>query len=632
VSSFQFAALRESISDRRELAVRLKTIFTIREHPLIERIILRNFKSFREQVFELQDHVVLAGPNNSGKSTLLQAIAVWNLALRKWLEKRGKSSARQRTGVGITRRDFTAIPLREMNLLWTDTSTSLRQEEAEAAGHRQGYPRSMSIELQCRDASGPWSLGFDFHYQNAEMISVKPMAGHLNLISDFVPKTAESESEQAPSPLRKFNVVHVPAFSGIGAEETVLTRDYQDYLVGQGKPGDIVRNLLKEVFEKDKERWNNLVKDIRTIFTYELLPPEFEGRPFIVCEYLKQVPSNGKRSGIPRLDIATAGSGFHQVLMLLAFLYARDGSVLLLDEPDAHLHVILQDQIYMRLRKVAAERQSQLIVASHSEVIISGTSPANVTSFYRKPHVLVADVEREQVREALKRLTSLDLLLADSAKGFLYLEGETDFRLLKAWATVLEHPVANWFNAGQSGPAWQDMRGRNPREAKAHFFALKAIRPDIKGLILLDGDNRAPERELRSDGLRVHTWPRYEAESYLLHPATLERFIVNRTKANGDPAIFGVGDANKGLKYLRDQLPPVFFTNVFENSLFLISEPASKTLLPGFFAAIGMATFRKTDYFLVAEQMQPDEIHPDVIAVLDQIAEALMANEGIEDH
>ena len=204
-------------------------------------------KRFRSEDFSLQDHVVLAGPNNAGKSTLLQAIAVWHLALRKWLDKRGKSAARQRTGVGVTRRDFTAIPLREMNLLWTDTSTSLRKEEAEAAGQKQGYPRTMLIELNCRDDLGVWTLGYEFHYANAEMISVKPVADQVDSLDRA----------------RDFNVVHVPAFSGIGAEETVLIRDYQDYLVGQGKPGDIVRNLLKEVWEKDRSRWNALVEDIR---------------------------------------------------------------------------------------------------------------------------------------------------------------------------------------------------------------------------------------------------------------------------------------------------------------------------------------------------------------------------------
>ena len=49
--------------------------------------------------------------------------------------------------------------------------------------------------------------------------------------------------------------------------------------------------------------------------------------------------------------------------------------MLLLDEPDAHLHVILQDAIYGELRAVAAAQNSQLIIATHSEVIINAVEP-----------------------------------------------------------------------------------------------------------------------------------------------------------------------------------------------------------------------------------------------------------------
>ena len=38
---------------------------------MIRRVTIRNFKRFHEQVFDLQESVVLAGPNNAGKSTLL---------------------------------------------------------------------------------------------------------------------------------------------------------------------------------------------------------------------------------------------------------------------------------------------------------------------------------------------------------------------------------------------------------------------------------------------------------------------------------------------------------------------------------------------------------------------------------
>jgi predicted ATP-dependent endonuclease of OLD family len=56
---------------------------------MIERIKLRYFKRFDDEVFELSDAIVLAGPNNTGKTTLLQAVAVWNLAFNKWLMERG---------------------------------------------------------------------------------------------------------------------------------------------------------------------------------------------------------------------------------------------------------------------------------------------------------------------------------------------------------------------------------------------------------------------------------------------------------------------------------------------------------------------------------------------------------------
>ncbi len=87
---------------------------------MITKVIVHYLKRFESQEFVLSDHVILAGPNNSGKTTLLQAIMIWNTAMRLWMEKRGpttRSKAKERTGIPISRKDFTAVPLREMNLL-----------------------------------------------------------------------------------------------------------------------------------------------------------------------------------------------------------------------------------------------------------------------------------------------------------------------------------------------------------------------------------------------------------------------------------------------------------------------------------------------------------------------------------
>ena len=59
---------------------------THRHEDMIRTIRIRGFKRFDEAQFRLPGHVVLAGPNNTGKTTVLQAIAAWSLALQRWRE------------------------------------------------------------------------------------------------------------------------------------------------------------------------------------------------------------------------------------------------------------------------------------------------------------------------------------------------------------------------------------------------------------------------------------------------------------------------------------------------------------------------------------------------------------------
>jgi predicted ATPase len=574
---------------------------------MIKTVKLSSFKRFREQTFEIPGNIVLAGPNNSGKTTLFQAIAVWNLALQRWLRERGPESgskARKRTGVAITRKDFTAIPLREMNLLWTDCSTALSRDELEE-GQKVGTPRVLKILINGSGVQDTWSLGFEFTYQSSELIYARP--------------SADTPIDGIYESIRSHQIVHVPPFSGIGPEETHYDRAYQDLLIGQGKPGDILRNLLLDVSKLGKKEWDELCAAIKEIFGYQLLDPSYEGRPYILCEYSNTITKDSGRRSITKLDIASAGSGFLQVLMLLGFFYARPASVLLLDEPDAHLHVVLQKQVYDRLRDVARLRGSQLIIATHSEVLVDNTSPERIVSFFREPHKLVENMERDQVREALKRLTSLDVLLADQAPGILYVEGETDLNLLREWARILNHPVYKHLS---KTPLWHSNQGRHPKEARAHFFALQAVKPDITGVLLLDGDYRTlPDRELVAPNFTILRWKRYEAESYLLHPKALLRFVQGSS-----PNLFTYASAEQGSRFLQDQLPPAVLNNPLGDYDYLAATPASKTLLPGFFAAAGIP-LTKEEYYQIAKKMEPSEIPDEVNQKLTAIYEALLLKE-----
>ena len=67
---------------------------------MLTKLKVRNFKCFEEVEIALGNPVVLIGPNNSGKTTVLQALALWTIGLQRWQEKRSErqSQARKQPG------------------------------------------------------------------------------------------------------------------------------------------------------------------------------------------------------------------------------------------------------------------------------------------------------------------------------------------------------------------------------------------------------------------------------------------------------------------------------------------------------------------------------------------------------
>ena len=88
---------------------------------MLTKLTIRNFKRFGETQVEIElgNPVVFIGPNNSGKTSAMQALALWDIGIKRWNEKRSGSSApEKRSGVTINRRDLVAIPTPAANLLW----------------------------------------------------------------------------------------------------------------------------------------------------------------------------------------------------------------------------------------------------------------------------------------------------------------------------------------------------------------------------------------------------------------------------------------------------------------------------------------------------------------------------------
>jgi hypothetical protein len=568
---------------------------------MISRVRVVRFKRFADHDFDLSGGtILLAGPNNSGKTTLLHAVAAWHLALKRWLAERGESGGKKRISVVLD--EFTALPLREMNLLWLNRHTAARQ-----AHQKQPKPAPIYVEVTVRKGQlVEESLTIEFMYANEKLVYIRPVRG----------PDAPDPVDELPDWAKSLEVVHVPAFSGIGTQEPRHAIGIQKKLVGEGRPGEIVRNLLLEIWEAAQKQehaspWQDLKADIEHLFQCDLLPPEFsDARPYVVCEYRPKANPAEKTLRAPKLDIANAGSGFHQVLLLLSFFHARPSSVLLLDEPDAHLHFILQREIFDLLRSVAQRRACKLIVATHAEVLLDGAEPDQIISFIgQQPRRLVTPEEKQRLREALRRLTALDLLQADHVQAVLYVEDESDHKLLREWAAVLHHPALHFLQF----PYLVPLQGRgNIDEAKRHFQSLRLAKPEIKGLCILDRDT-ADGAVIRGvpEGMSVRTWKRYEIENYLLLPTLLKRFV-----RQDQLPLLSQADERK--------VEEEFAANFPANIDYLGDIPALRDLKASdFIVEVLNPTSRplpKRDLYMLAKLSRPEEIHPDVIAMLGAIA------------
>ena len=86
----------------------------------IDYVAIENFKGFKNPVrIHLDDPAVLAGPNNAGKTTVLQALSLWSRAIDAWISKKGAGHQKaQRDAVGINRMTILDIPVRETKFFW----------------------------------------------------------------------------------------------------------------------------------------------------------------------------------------------------------------------------------------------------------------------------------------------------------------------------------------------------------------------------------------------------------------------------------------------------------------------------------------------------------------------------------
>lgn len=556
---------------------------------MLTKIRVCNFKQFEDVSIDLDDVVVFVGPNDSGKTTALQALSLWELGLRRWRDRWGMVTTGdiQRPGVSINRLDLFSVPVNHSSQLWR----GLRTREANPQKTGTSNVR-IEIEVQGRSKAGKeWACGFEFDYANPELFYCRPLRTSLDGQSKMT----------VPSEAFEEQVAFLPPMSGLSSSEAMLQPGTVNVLLGQGRTAEVLRNLCFQVFLHQRTGWMDvLVPRMRLLFGATILDPQYNPeRGEITVRY--------KDSRIPNLemDLASSGRGFQQTLLLTAYMLLHPNSIIMLDEPDAHLEILRQRQIYHAITEMAAIQDSQLLIATHSEVVLNEAGGRHtVTAFVGTPHRM--DGRSSQIFKALADIGFENYLQAAQQGWVLYLEGSTDLIALRTFASQLEHDAFD-----KLAHPFVHYVGNQPMQARNHFYGLREACPGLRGFALFDR-LRLPEGQ--NELLREHSWQKREIENYFCSRDLLLRWTETQFP------LF--------LKYMEESLSEV------ENARRVLGQPSPwdgttkvsedflGPLFRTFYEKTGMSGYiSKSDYHFLITYMETSEIDPEVVIALDAIVE-----------
>ena len=540
---------------------------------MIRQVSIENFKSFRNLDFAIPDLVVFAGPNSSGKSTILEAIAFWSEICTLWIESGAdfaKNEHGNYNGVDLNLLRVNSISLATFDHLWTSRVTR----------------DPVMVELH----TSRWRVAFEIIYNNAEWATVRPRQD----VSE------DDLDAMRDDPMR---VSYVQPFSGLSREEPAYHVKHIEGQMLRGVGGRILKNLVAEL-GSDRETWEELKRVVASWFGYEILMPS-RGRT-VFARYRQTQEELG-------YDLSSGASGFLQVLGVYASLLYKKSSVILLDEPDPDLHILLQERMYRDLRKLARQRGAQLIVATHSEVVIRASKASDLRVITADGNEIREAKDNKHVLRTL-RIDSVDFVLCNTEPGILFLEGDSDLSILREWARVLRHRLLDFLER----PFWKPIAERPDRNrfSRKEYSALKMVAPHGFSAVELrdsDGDVTRPTvvtENLPGGFVRLY-WMRKEIENYLLHKPFLTRFLERRCSEDG---------VRRAVRHIGQWWPPALVENAFVDGSPVRTMDGKKEL-GNLLTEAGLEL--EGEYHLLAREMQADEINPEVGEKMDLIADAL---------
>lgn len=562
---------------------------------MITRIIINNFKKLENVAFPLSQTLVIIGPNNSGKSTIFQALCLWEIGVTNYLIAHKKNNLDRRGFVVINRKDLLNSPISDARFLWRDKKVTEHSIENKTQHIK------LEIELEGENKGIKWSCKVEFTFTNAESFTCRIVTG-LKQIANLY------END---------NGIHfgfLQPMSGISSVEDKLQQGAIDRRLGEGKTAEVLRNICYEVLYPEtaklntEENWEKLCEAIKSMFGAALQKPEFiKINGTIQLEYIENKI---------RYDISSGGRGFQQMLLLLAYMFASPNTILLLDEPDAHLEVIRQRQAFQLINELANQNNTQIIIASHSEVVLDEAADASkVIALIENQAIELNTAANSQslkhIKKALNEIGWEKYYLAKQKKHVLYVEGSTDLQMLIQFAKKLNHkitPLLTLANVQYTGD-------NVPNTAVQNYKALKEFFPDLKAMALFDKIEKNVE-DIKA--LNVVYWKKREIENYFANPQILIEYAKS---LNAKHKHFEINTLTEKMQNSIELCTLPLYLRNLNHPWWADAKLSSEWLdmiFNEFYKQLDLPQdFYKRDYYQLINLLEPNNIDKEIVEKLD---------------
>lgn len=445
-----------------------------------------------------------------------------------------------------------------------------------------------------------WKCGLEFDYANPESFYSRPLRIGQNGSAKRMPIPREAQSVQ---------IAYLPPMSGLAAAEPRLDKGAVDVRIGEGRTAEVLRNLCYSICQKDVKLWESLVFRIKELFGCILQEPQYMAQR-------GEVEMSYTESGT-RLDLSSSGRGLQQMILLLAYMYNNPNSVIMLDEPDAHLEFLQQRHTYRLITEVASERGNQIIATTHSAVLLDEASDRDtVIEFLGSPHQI--QDQGSQLRKLFNEIGLEDYIQAEQMRWVLYLKDSSDLSMLQEFAKILNHNDAQ---TALQRP-FVHYTGNQQRKGEFHFYGLREVFPELRGVALFD---RIESDTVESGALEYLTWKRRNIENYICTARSLESFARAPQGVHG--SVFSSNKGEHRLDVMKESIQEV--ANAMKTlgkgspwgTETKVCDDFLTPLFDRYFEKLGLPNLmRKGSFHKLVRHMPVDDISPEVVEKLDVIA------------